>query len=25
VPLSEIRTKMDEFLAIARGQIEAGK
>ena len=24
VPLSEIRAKMDEFLAIARGQIEAG-
>ena len=25
VPLGEIRAKMDEFLAIARGQIEAGK
>jgi hypothetical protein len=24
VPLNEIRAKMDEFLAIARGQIEAG-
>jgi hypothetical protein len=24
VPLTEIRAKMDEFLAIARGQIEAG-
>src|SRR5271165_2438252 len=24
VPISEIRGKMDEFLAIARGQIEAG-
>jgi hypothetical protein len=24
VPISEIRAKMDEFLAIARGQIEAG-
>ena len=25
VPLSEIRSKMDEFLAIARGQIKAGE
>jgi hypothetical protein len=25
VPLGEIRAKMDEFLAIARGQLEAGK
>jgi len=25
VPLSEIRSKMDEFLAIARGQIQAGQ
>jgi hypothetical protein len=25
VPLSEIRSKMDEFLAIARGQIKAGQ
>jgi hypothetical protein len=24
VPLGEIRSKMDEFLAISRGQIEAG-
>ena len=24
VPINEIRAKMDEFLAIARGQIEAG-
>jgi hypothetical protein len=24
VPVSEIRSKMDEFLAIARGQIESG-
>jgi hypothetical protein len=25
VPLAEIRAKMDEFLAVARGQIEAGR
>jgi hypothetical protein len=24
VPVSEVRSKMDEFLAIARGQIQAG-
>jgi hypothetical protein len=24
VPISEVRSKMDEFLAISRGQIEAG-
>ena len=25
VPLSEIRSKMDEFLAVARGQIQSGE
>jgi hypothetical protein len=25
VPVSEVRSKMDEFLAIARGQIKAGQ